>query len=362
VTVYCAAMRRAVTRSAMALVAAALLASASAHAQTQRGEDQPVAVVAGKFIPVGGGAQLPVFTSHPLDAPRPDIDAAVIVIHGLYRDADVYHANMVGAVRGAEAAGAGVRTSTTIVIAPQFLIDRDADRHRLGGDVAYWTANGWKGGEPALAPSAHPSSFTALDALIGLLADRQRFPALRRIVVAGHSAGAQVVHRYAVVGAASADAARAAIEIRYVVANPSSYLYVTADRLTDDGRGFAPYDRSRCQRFDDYRYGLGNPPEYVARRPVERMLGEYAARHVVYLLGTADTDPHHRVLDRSCAAMAQGPHRLARGEAYHRYILGVLGSDAARNHRKMLVEGVGHDNAGMFQSPTGRAALFEPWP
>lgn len=269
---------------------------------------------------------------------------------------------MVTAVKAAEAAGAGVKTSATLVIAPQFLTDRDAGRHRLGPDVAYWTASGWKGGEPALAPAAHPSSFAALDALLARLADRQRFPALRRIVIAGHSAGAQVVHRYAVVGVGDAEAARAGIEIRYVVANPSSYLYLTADRLTDDGPGVAPFDPARCLRFDDYRYGLRNPPEYVARRPAEAMLRAYADRHVVYLLGTADTDPHHRVLDRSCAALAQGPHRLARGEAYHRYILGVLGPDAARNHRKMLVDGVGHDNAAMFRSATGRAALFAPWP
>jgi hypothetical protein len=362
VTVYCAAMRRAVARWFLALGMAALLVGAQARAQPPRGEEQPVAAVGDRLIPIGAGAVLSAFTSHPLDAPRPESEAAVIVIHGLNRDADVYYAAMLAAVRAAEAAGAGVKTSTTLVIAPQFLTDRDAARHRLGHDVAYWTAGGWKGGGPALAPAAHPSSFAALDALLARLADRQRFPALRRIVIAGHSAGAQIVHRYAVVGVGDAEAARAGIEIRYVVANPSSYLYVTADRPTDDGRGVAPYDPARCLRFDDYRYGLRNPPEYVTQRPVEAMLRAYAARHVVYLLGTADIDPHHRVLDRSCAALAQGPHRLARGEAYHRYILGVLGPDAARNHRKMLVDGVGHDSAAMFRSATGRAALFGPWP
>jgi hypothetical protein len=346
----------------VALCVAALLVSADAHAQRaprSGGEDQPVAVVGDRWISLGGGAVFPLFANHALDERRAEIEQAVIVVHGLNRDADVYHANMLDAVRSAEASGGAVKLARTLVIAPQFLTERDAEHHQLPAGTAVWTPNGWKGGEPAVAPESHPSSFAALDALLGRLSDRERFPALRRLVIAGHSAGGQVVHRYAVVGAANASPR---IELRFIVANPSSYLYVTAERPTDDGRGFAPYDRARCQRFDDYRYGLRGAPDYVTRRPVETILRAYAARHVVYLLGTADDDPHHRVLDRSCAAAAQGPHRLARGEAYHRYILGVLGPDAARNHRKMLVEGVGHDNAAMFRSATGRAALFAPWP
>jgi len=335
---------------------------AQAQRAAPRGEEQPVTVIGDHFIPIGSHAVFPLFASHGLDERRPEIDLAVIVIHGLFRDADVYYASMVAAVRNAEAEGDTVKSARTLVIAPQFLSDRDAEHYRLRSGTAFWTANGWKGGEPALAPESHPSSFAALDALLEALADRERFPALRRIVVAGHSAGGQVVHRYAVVGRGDAAARRAGIEVRYIVANPSSYLYITAERPTDDGRGFAPYDRARCQRFDDYRYGMKSAPDYVTQRPVEAMLRDYAGRHVVYLLGTADTDPNHRVLDRSCAAAAQGPHRLARGEAYHRYVLGILGADAAANHRKVLVESVGHDHAAMFQSAAGRAALFAPWP
>jgi len=42
-------------------------------------------------------------------------------------------------------------------------------------------------------------------------------------------------------------------------------------------------------------------------------------------------------------------------------VLGLLGPDAAHTHRKVLVEGVGHDNRAMFQSAAGQAALFGAW-
>jgi hypothetical protein len=34
---------------------------------------------------------------------------------------------------------------------------------------------------------------------------------------------------------------------------------------------------------------------------------------VIYLLGTADTNPDHPALDKSCMAEAQGPYRYVRG-------------------------------------------------
>ena len=46
------------------------------------------------------------------------------------------------------------------------------------------------------------SSFAVLDALLQMLSDRQHWPALDLVVLAGHSAGGQFVQRYAVAGRA----------------------------------------------------------------------------------------------------------------------------------------------------------------
>ena len=341
-------------------MAVTLVAGDAGAQPTTANERKPVAVVGNTWLPIGNGALVAAFASHALDGTHADVHTAVVVIHGNTRDADVYHANMLATVRKADAAGL-TRASTTLVVAPQFLTDVDARGHTLPAGAAYWSDEGWKGGEAALAPASKPESFAALDTLLETFADRTRFPALRRIVVAGHSAGGQVLHRYAVVGRGDAAATRAWIDVRYIIANPSSYLYLTSERPTGNG-GFAPYDASRCFDFNAYRFGFEHAPAYVSARPADTITREYRARRVVYLLGTADNDPNHRALDKRCPAMAQGPHRLARGEAYHAHVLRVLGPDVARTHRKVLVEGVGHANGAMFGSAAGQSALFGAWP
>ena len=63
------------------------------------------------------------------------------------------------------------------------------------------------------------SAFDALDTLLAKLGDRAILPTLSQIVLAGFSAGGQLVQRYAAVGKGSD------IDLRYVVGSPSSFLY-----------------------------------------------------------------------------------------------------------------------------------------
>jgi trehalose 6-phosphate synthase len=67
------------------------------------------------------------------------------------------------------------------------------------------------------------------------------FPDLKTVVLAGHSGGGQLVHRYAVVGKAPAALASAGIHLRYVVANPSSYVYFSDAR---------PALNAHCREFN----------------------------------------------------------------------------------------------------------------
>ena len=87
-------------------------------------------------------------------------------------------------------------------------------------------------------------------------------------------------------------------------------------------------------------------------------MSHYARQQVIYLLGALDADATHPFLDRSCAAEAQGPTRLARGRSYYQYLPVVLGPDVLQRQHRVVVEGVGHDQQGMFQSPCGLAWLF----
>ncbi|WP_325088330.1 alpha/beta hydrolase [Burkholderia contaminans] len=322
---------------------------AEAVTPTQRERlEAPVKAVADQRLTVDtpqGSAMLPVYADHPVDKAAPDVTRVFIVIHGTLRNADAYYASGLKVVEKAGAAGQG-----TMVVAPQFLTRADTRAFSLPAPTLAWTQEGWKGGEPARQP-APISSFTALDALLAHFADRGLYPALSTVVVIGHSAGAQLLQRYAVAGHEGDALERAGIAVRYVVANPSSYLYFDDER--PDGQAIAD---GTCPSATQWKYGLKSAPPYVASQDVRDLETRYVARHVVYLLGQADTNPYTHFIDRSCAAMAQGPYRLARGLAYFDYLKKRHPDDLAQ--QVVEVPGVGHDGFGMFTSACGLAVLF----
>jgi hypothetical protein len=294
------------------------------------------------------GAEMPVYLSQDWQAPLPGVTRAVLVMHGVNRDADTYFSGLRAA---ASRAGAGAET---LLIAPQVLAEEDIAAHHPAGSLLHWDYGAWAGGLPARGP-VPASPFDGFDAILARLADRRLFPALAEVVVAGHSAGGQVVHRYAVVGRGDAALAAVGVRTRYVVANPSSYVYFTPERPSPGG-GFALPPAGACPGYDDWRYGLaGNLPPYLTDAPAT-LQARYLARDVTYLLGTRDTNPNHRVLDKSCAAELQGPYRYARGHSYLDHLRSLHA--AMKLQRLWDVPGVAHDGPGMINSPCGLAALF----
>lgn len=289
-----------------------------------------------------GSGQVPIYLSADWSHPLPGLTRALIVMHGVGRNADGY-------LRGAEAAraAAGPAGQPTLLIVPQFLADIDVETFHLRAAVLHWSTGSWEAGEPAHGP-APLSSFDVFDAILHRLADRRLLPDLAEVVIAGHSGGAQVVQRYAVVGRGQAALDARGIRVRYVIANPSSYLYFSPDRPV-------PVTQAACPDFNRWKYGLSGAPPYVGG--TAGLEARYVTRDVVYLLGTADTDPHHPALDTSCAGEAEGPYRLARGEAYFAY-LQARHPKGLRQHL-VLAPGVAHNAARMFGSACGLAALFD---
>jgi pimeloyl-ACP methyl ester carboxylesterase len=314
--------------------------------------EYPVREVAGARLRVTtarGSGTMPVYRSAD-EASDARVSRVVIVLHGRLRDADAY---LLSAQRAL--AAADVDASDTLLIVPQFLASADIVAHGLDPETLHWDWTGWMGGDDAAGP-APISSFDVLDSLVEEVADRSRFASLREVVIAGHSGGAQVAHRYAVVGRAAALLEEQGVHCRYVIANPSSYVYF--DKLRPDGDGgFSPADESACAGVDTWKYGVHQPPRYASGDASFDVLEQrYARSDVIYLLGESDCDPQHQALDRSCAANAQGPHRLARGLAYFDYLCRRHPQLA---HRCWQVPGVGHNGQRMFNSAEGLLALFD---
>ncbi len=262
---------------------------------------------------------------------------AVIIVHGVLRNADTYFETGQLLLERA-------RATNTLLVAPQFVEPEDLQGHDVPTNALRWDQN-WPGGSNALAP-APVSSYAVFDAMLARFADKSRFPKMREVDIVGHSAGGQIVQRYAVVGHGPSDVASSGIRVHLVVANPSSYLYF------DDWR---PYPQVNCGNFNRWRYGITGAPNYVKGTTPE-LQRRYLARDVTYMLGTADTDPREWDLDKTCAGEAQGPYRFARGKAYIAYLKRLAPQGTAQDYA--FVTGVPHDNRGMFPSECGIAVIF----
>ncbi|WP_295461913.1 alpha/beta hydrolase [uncultured Pseudomonas sp.] len=306
-----------------------------------------VARIVDDRLPIGS-AQAALQLSTDWNRPHPEIHRALVIVHGRLRNAATYFRSGQNAT---QAAGA---SADTLVIAPQFLNEQDVERHQLPDDLLRWQGNAWMGGEPALGPQPL-SSFAVFDALLARLADRRLLPNLQEVVIAGHSGGGQVVQRYAVLGQGEKPLAASGIRLRFVIANPSSYAYFDASRPDAQGRPAPFTGAASCPDFDTWKYGMQGLPAYAEGRDAAALERHYAQQTITYLLGAEDTNPNHPALDKSCAAEAQGPYRLARGLNYYHYL---QGRHPGLTQRLVEVPGVGHDGDAIFTSPAGRQALF----
>jgi hypothetical protein len=315
--------------------------------------EPPVNAVVDDRLPVHGAAGdglLAVAVSLDLSKPHLGIARAVIAVHGEHRTAAHYFNYVIRLVPD----------DRTLVIAPQFLATEDAAAYRLPDTVLRWHRTHWSDGGPAEGPVAL-SSFEAIDSLLLTLANRAMLPDLTTIVLAGFSAGGQLVQRYAAVGQGERMLGGGGIGLRYLVGSPSSYVYFSDERPLPQG-GFGRFaGAAACPQFNRWKYGFaGALPPYVAAsltRGLAALESRYARLDLIYLFGTADDDPYHSELDKTCSGEAEGPTRLARGLAYFEQMRARSG--AALKQRVWLAPRAGHEAQKVFASPCGRAALFD---
>ena len=313
-----------------------------------------------EWVAVGGGpGRSLVYRNFPLDTRNEAITRAVVVVHGAGRDADNYYRS---ALAGTFLAGA---LQSALVIAPRLASNAGPGcRDSLAQNEISWHCNSWREGGPS--PS-HPdeTSFDFLDEILRKVARRDVFPNLRGIVVTGHSAGGQVTNRY---GMSSKVHDSLGVPVQYVVSNPSSYAWPTDERPTGpaawplqagapgyvpavapDAPAFRSLGEGRgCTTYDVWPYGFRNRTGYVAGISDSQLTRQLVSRPFTYLLSEVDVLPLSG-FDGSCAAMAQGPTRQARGQAYAKYVNERLGG----HHQVVVVTGCGHNGRCIYTS--------EPW-
>ncbi len=311
----------------------------------------------------GGPARSMVYASYPLDARNAAITRALVMVHGAGRNADHYFETSMAA---AFLAGA---LENTIVIAPRFIASTDKPQP----NEVMWPERGdnWRsGGMSPTNPTL--SSFRFVDDIVRKLADKKTFPNLTKIVIAGHSAGGQFATRYAM---ANKVHNTPGVAISYVVANPSSYAWPAAVRplptgdadpanadkeaLGADGAKlhtnftYGAFDTTKAPGYNRWPAGLTNVTGYAAGTSEDQLKRQLAERPTTYLLGQVDVLPLGG-FDSSPNAMAQGPTRRARGEAFFKYVTETLGA----KHNAIIVSECGHNDRCVFTTDVVLPVIF----
>ena len=312
----------------------------------------------------GGPSRSLVYRTFPLDRRNEAITRVFILVHGAGRNADDYF------LSATAAAFLGGALENTLVVSPRMASnDGRGCRDTLAVQEVSWDCSSWRSGGPAPGNPAL-TSFDFLDELLRKLARKDVFPNLEAIVVAGHSAGGQVVNRYAM---ANRVHETLGVPVRYVVSNPSSYAWPSGDRpsgaawsLTANAPGYIPEreggdssvfrpmrDGRGCTAYDQWPDGMQHRSGYAAALSDEQLKGQLASRPATYLLRELDILPLGG-FDGSCAAMAQGPTRLARGQAFARYVNEKLGA----KHAVVVVPLCGHNARCMFTANVALPLIF----
>jgi poly(3-hydroxybutyrate) depolymerase len=276
-------------RSAAALLLAAVLSPLPAQAAK-------LTPGPGRFEVRHGGKAIPVWYFLPEDA-RADAPV-LIVMHGVNRDADRYRDEWIP----------HARKYGFVLLAPEF------SSEAFPGEERYNLGNTRDEQQRPIPREQWTFSFVEpifdwMKAATGSRSERYH--------LFGHSAGAQFVHRFLYF----------IPEARVVKAVAANAGWWTLPDPTVD-----------------FPYGLrGSAVDTAALKAMLQ-------RPLVVLLGTSDTDPNHVYLRRTPEAMAQGPHRFARGQFF--YEAGkcqAAALDVPLGWQLATAPGIDHSNKGMAE-------------
>lgn len=347
-----------------AFAALAALATGTASSSAQVAPCTSPTVQCEQWVVFGGGpGRSMVYSTYSLDTPNSSVTRALVMVHGANRNADHYFetATAAGFLAGA--------LENTIIIAPHFIAAPETPQ----ANELLWPERGenWRsGGRSPTNPSV--TSFDFVDEIVRKLADKKNFPNLAKIVVSGHSAGGQFATRYEM---ANKVHGTPGVSISYVVANPSTYAWpaavrplpvgdadpATADKEALGPNGekvhtqftFGPFDSTKAPNYNRWPAGLANLTAYTAEMTDDQLKRQLVDRPTTYLLGQVDVLPLGG-FDSSPTAMAQGPTRRSRGEAFVKYISDTLGAKP----NIIIVPECGHNDRCIFTTNVVFPAIF----
>jgi hypothetical protein len=269
-----------------------------------------------------------------------ELTSALIMVHGLNRNADDYFQYLMSTLQSEEL------ESEVALIAPYFREDP-----RPSSNDIHWSGNGWREGQSS-SDGARMSSFYVVDQLINQLADRDRFPVLENVIIVGQSSGGLFVHTYA--AGTRIEEQHPHLQFSFVTGE-SQYFYYPDGRRVNEATGqlFTP---GACTGYDIWPLGIRSAPAYVSAQPQESVNEQFLQRNLIYLLGNG-SGSDGALNTTECRATLLGSSRYQRGENMMTYLNEAF--PGQHNHRKVIAQGITHDGSRIYQSSEFRSLLNE---
>jgi hypothetical protein len=259
---------------------------------------------------------LPYESSHNISSQNDSITRVIYSIHSSSYSAKSYFSRAAALVDKAPG-----QKNKTLIIAPHILdkscLDKPEDKN-----ILYWEIPAFRGTSRGFFKDKRVtiSAFEVTDIILEDVATHGSFPNLKTIIILGHSAGGQMVNRYAASGIFETNIANPMeIEVRYIVMAPSSYVYFNNERAIEGTISKFSVPKSPPENYNYWGYGLERMYAYHKKHEVtpELVTDQYPSKRILYLVGSEDRNENDPSMGKTEAAMLQGRHRLERGIIYY---------------------------------------------
>lgn len=355
--------------------------------------------------------------------PDPEVTRLIFVVHGKVGDSPasllrletppgLYQLRgVVNALRRAQTLDRQIDPQRVAIIAPTFqpieewqpYTDEDPRVWTWKHSSYNWGTQAQEQKKAGVVRAEPVSSFDVIDEF--LRAALIKFPSLDSIVLVGHSAGGQTIHRYAYAGVGVTEHLEAeGVHVRYMPANGGAYAFPLPVRRMPRGRRSVPKGPGRgdtldwvfaqpsgCDDHDRWGFGLSRlhkherlvrAAEYAIEtylRPVNRKLArkgrsdevggpnwsraaraaltlQYASRDIWHFQAATDLDASYQ---DSCASLLQGRSRFERFSNFQQLWIEQLGIDAPNMHFVALEDAAHpHSSRVVYASEAGIHVLF----
>ena len=298
----------------------------------------------------------PYESSHDLFVRNDSIERVLFVIHSASYDAKQYYSNGLAMLDELPQ-----EKDRTIIIAPHFLTGNHV-RELSNPDFLYWQVTPFWGSSRGIFKSRgflknrnhRISAYEVIDTILTNLIETGYFPNLQEIVIMGHSAGGQMVNRYAACNLIEERIAKPNhINLKYVVMAPSSYVYFSKERPVNGSMTKFAIPENPDAHYNNWGYGLDNWYLYQQQNHMtaDWVTQNYSHKTILYLVGSEDTAKEDDSLDKGPGAMLQGPNRLVRGQLYYNYLKHLYGDEIKKCQHFRIIQNTGHWGKGLMTSP-----------